>query len=192
MNDELDRLFAQIRVIEDEIERRLDAHRAQFRFRIAKGKAVFEAGVARAHRTLRVGWLRYLHETPFRHIAVAPFIYAMLVPFALLDLSLSAYQLICFSVWGISRVPRRRYIVIDRHRLGYLNVIEKVNCAYCSYANGVLAYGREIASRTEQYWCPIRHATQIREPHSRTKDFSEYGDAEAYRARLDELRAKLR
>jgi hypothetical protein len=32
---------------------------------------------------------------------------------------------------------------IDRHRLGYLNVIEKANCVYCSYANGVVAYVRD-------------------------------------------------
>lgn len=192
MNNELDRLFAQLHAIEDDIERRLDANRARFRFRLAKGKAVFDATVARAHRQVRTGVLRYLSETPLRHIAVAPVIYVMVIPFALLDLSLTVFQWICFSAWGISRVSRRRCIVIDRHRLAYLNVIEKLNCVYCGYANGVIAYARDIAGRTEQYWCPIRHATQIRTPHAQYKAFVEYGDAEAYRARLEELRARLR
>jgi len=33
---------------------------------------------------------------------------------------------------------------MDRHHLAYLNVIEKLNCEYCGYANGVFAYVREI------------------------------------------------
>jgi hypothetical protein len=192
MNDELDRLFAQIHAIEDEIERRLDAYRQQFKYRLAKGKAVFEAEIERSHRLLRIGVLRYVRQAPLRHILVAPVIYSLVIPLALLDLSLSAYQWICFSAWGISRVPRRRHVVIDRHRLAYLNAIEKLNCVYCGYANGVLAYAREIAGRTEQYWCPIRHATQIQGAHSRYRDFVDYGDAEGYRARLEELRDKLR
>ena len=192
MNDELDRLFAQIQGIEDTIERRLDSHRAQFKYRLANGKAAFDAEIKQVHRRLRIGNWRYLRETPLRHIAVSPVIYAMVIPLALLDLSFSVYQWICFKAWGIARVPRRQYVVIDRHRLQYLNVIEKVNCVYCGYANGVLAYTREIAGRTEQYWCPIRHATQIRGPHSRYTLFVAYGDADGYRTRLDDLRAKLR
>lgn len=192
MNEELDRLFAQIRSLEDQIERRLDTHRAQFSYRLAKGKAVFAAEVAQLHRRLRVGVFRYLREAPLRHIAVAPVIYAMVVPIALLDLSFSVYQRICFAAWGISRVQRRDYVIVDRHRLPYLNAIEKLNCVYCGYANGVLAYAREIAGRTEQFWCPIRHATQVRAPHARYREFVDYGDAAGYRARLEDLRARLR
>jgi N-glycosylase/DNA lyase len=73
-----------------------------------------------------------------------------------------------------------------------LNAIEKLNCVYCGYANGVLAYAREIAGRTEQYWCPLRHALRVRGPHAQYRDFVEYGDAAGYRARLEELRARLR
>jgi hypothetical protein len=192
MNDELDRLFAQIHSIEETIERRLDAHRVQFKYRLANGKAVFDSEIRRIHRGLRVGVWRYLREAQLRHIAVAPVIYAMVIPLVLLDASFSIYQAICFTAWGVGRVPRRQYVIIDRQRLNYLNAIEKLNCVYCGYANGVLAYVREITGRTEQYWCPIRHATQIRGPHSRYKEFVAYGDAEGYRTRLEDLRAKLR
>jgi hypothetical protein len=192
MNDELDRLFAQIHSIEDTIERRLDAHRVQFKYRLTNGKAVFDSEIRRIHRGLRIGVWRYLRGAELRHIAVAPVIYAMVIPLALLDASFSVYQAICFTAWGIARVPRRQYVIIDRQRLGYLNAIEKLNCVYCGYANGVLAYVREIAGRTEQYWCPIRHATQIRGAHSRYKEFVAYGDAEGYRAQLEQLRAKMR
>jgi hypothetical protein len=192
MNEELDRLFAQIHALEDEIERRLDTQRTQFRYHLARGRAVFDAGVAQAHRRMRTSSLRYLVSAPLRHLLLAPVVYAMVIPLALLDLSMTAYQWICFSIWGIARVPRRQFVVLDRHRLPYLNTIEKLNCLYCSYGNGVLAYAREIAARTEQYWCPIRHAIQIRGQHGHYRDFAEYGDAETYRARLEELRSKLR
>ena len=192
MNDELDRLFAQIHAIEEQIERRLDTHRAQFKYRLAKGKAVFEAEIARVHLRLRTGVWRYLREAQVKHLIVAAVIYAMVVPIAVLDLSFSIYQAICFRAWGIGLVRRRDYVVLDRHRLGYLNAIEKLNCVYCGYANGVLAYVREITGRTEQYWCPIRHATQVRGPHAHYREFVDYGDAAGYRARLEELRAKLR
>jgi hypothetical protein len=69
--------------------------------------------------------------------------------------------------------------------LAYLNAIEKVGCVYCSYANGLLAYIAEIAARTEQHFCPIKHARSGARPHSRYSHFLPYGDARAYRARSE-------
>ena len=90
-----------------------------------------------------------------------PVIFALAIPLALLDLFVTAYQRVCFPVYGIERVRRARYFTLDRHRLPYLSALEKVNCTYCSYANGVLAYAREVTARTESYWCPIKHARPV-------------------------------
>jgi hypothetical protein len=62
---------------------------------------------------------------------------------------------------------------------------------YCGYANGVFAYVREVAARTEQYWCPIRHARRMQSPHPHYREFVDYGDAEGYRRRLIPLREEL-
>jgi hypothetical protein len=78
-----------------------------------------------------------------------------------------------------------------RHKLAYLNGIEKVNCTFCSYANGLIAYVREVAGRTEQYWCPITHARAIPAPHQRYHEFLDYGDAQGYRNELRVLRHAL-
>jgi hypothetical protein len=91
-------------------------------------------------------------------VLTAPVIYAVIVPLVLLDLFVTIYQRVCFPVYGIPKVNRGDYLIFDRHHLAYLNALEKLNCAYCSYANGLIAYVREIAGRTEQYWCPIKHA----------------------------------
>jgi len=125
-------------------------------------------------------------------ILTAPAIYALIIPLLLLDFFVAVYQAVCFPVYGIPRVSRRDYLAFDRGHLAYLNAIEKLNCAYCSYANGLLAYVREVASRTEEYWCPIKHARRVLGVHSRYGDFVDYGDADAYRHELERLRAKAR
>ena len=63
----------------------------------------------------------------------------MVVPIAALDAWISLYQAICFRVYGIARVSRSRYVVVDRQHLAYLNAIEKLNCMFCGYVNGVFA-----------------------------------------------------
>ena len=90
------------------------------------------------------------------------------------------------------RVKRTEYVVVDRHQLAYLNGIQKLNCIYCGYANGVVAYTREIVSRTEQYWCPIKHARHVKTPHELYRQFLDYGDADGFRERLDGYRERLR
>jgi len=94
-----------------------------------------------------------------RHTLSAPLVYGLAVPLGLLDISVCAYQAVAFRLWGLARVPRREHMLLDRQRLQHLNPIQKVNCHYCGYANGVLSFAREVAARTEQYWCPIKHAT---------------------------------
>ena len=71
-----------------------------------------------------------------------------------MDAVVSGYQFVCLKEYGIPEVRRSDYIDLDRHSLSYLNFIEKVNCVYCSYFNGLIAYVQEIAARTEQFWLP--------------------------------------
>ena len=124
-------------------------------------------------------------------VLTAPFIYALILPFVLLDLFISLYQAVCFPVYGIEKVRRADHIVIDRQALGYLNLVEKLNCVYCGYGNGLLSYVREIAARTEQYWCPIKHSRRVKGAHDRQAGFIDFGDAEGWRDRLDEMRKAL-
>jgi len=121
-------------------------------------------------------------------LLTTPFIWFCLLPIVLLDLVLTIYQAVCFPIYGIPKVRRRDFVLLDRRRLAYLNLIEKLNCEYCSYANGIFAYATEIAARTEQYWCPIKHALRMKGVHSRYQHFFDYGDAEGYRTRIEQVR----
>lgn len=140
----------------------------------------------------KTGLLPYLAHGRPANLLAAPVLYFAIVPFALLDLFLAIYQWVCFSIWRIARVPRKQYFVFDRGRLPYLNALERLNCAYCTYVNGLCAYATEIVARTEQHWCPIKHATPPRSPHARYRHFFAYGDARRYRSELNMLRRGLR
>ena len=135
----------------------------------------------------KVNLAKYVFGPRLLSVLVTPIIYAMLVPIAFYDLSLFIYQHITFRVYRIPVVKREDYFVIDRHHLGYLNILEKVNCVYCGYGNAVAAYGKEIIARTEQYWCPIKHASRVKDPHTRYFNYFEYGDAEGYRDNLADV-----
>ncbi len=139
------------------------------------------------HRRLKTSSWKHLRTTRLLVILSSPVIYACVLPFLLLDASVAIYQLVCFPIYGIPKVRRKDYLVFDRGRLAYLNTIEKVGCVYCSYANGLLAMITEIAARSEQYFCPIKHAHPLVQPHSRYGKFLPYGDARAYRGQSDAI-----
>ncbi|MGI9406288.1 MAG: hypothetical protein ACR2O4_07950 [Hyphomicrobiaceae bacterium] len=132
-------------------------------------------------RRLRKGLLPYLGEYSLLVVLTAPVIYSTFFALVILDVFLTVYQWICFPVYGLEKVKRRDFIVIDRHQLAYLNVLEKLNCVFCGYANGLLAYSAEIASRTEAFWCPIKHAAKTEGLHPRTEEFVSFQDGVGYR-----------
>lgn len=126
------------------------------------------------------------------NLATTPIIYSLLLPLVLIDVWVTAYQRTCFPIYRIDPVRRRRYFAFDRHTLAYLNAIEKIHCTFCAYANGVIAYVREVAARTEQYWCPIKHARTPPASHGRYGRFAEFDDDARYHEQRDRLRRALR
>jgi hypothetical protein len=170
-----------------EIGRIEEEIKSQF-YELRNGKIWFSNDIKREHRRLKTSLIRYVMHSRFLAIVTAPFIYAVIIPFVLLDLFVSVYQAVCFPVYGIPKARRRDYIAIDRNKLRYLNALEGLNCMYCSYGNGVLAYVVEIAGRTGQHWRPIKHARRAQNTHDRHSNFLPYGDATAYREEIDKVR----
>ena len=188
MPNQIEVLIEKIRELEAELEIALANRAEELRLRILDGKIEYTNDILAAHRALKKSLLKYVLDSSPLKILTLPFIYGIAPPLVLLDASVSLYQFVCFPVYGIPKVNRKDYLVFDHSNLAYLNLIEKVHCAYCSYGNGIIAYAREIAARTEQYWCPIKHAKRIKAAHSRYNRFVDYGDAEAYHKKLGELR----
>jgi hypothetical protein len=174
------------------MKREIRTRQRRWQDRARRGRVWFDRELRDAHRRLRQSIPAYVLGSDIPSLLTAPVIYSLLIPLVILDFWVTLYQSVCFPIYGIARVPRRRFFALDRHRLAYLNGIERVNCTFCSYANGLMAYVREIAARTEQYWCPIKHARTIPVPHGRYYLFFDYGDAERYRRDLMPLREALR
>lgn len=186
-----EKLLARIRELQDEMEEELSNRRAAFRYEFENGRVVFEAEMRRRHREMRVRLSTFLRRARPLTVITAPVIYAMIVPFVLLDLFVTIYQAVCFPAYGIEKVKRADFIRIDRHHLAYLNALQKLNCVYCGYCNGLLGYVQEIAGRTEAYWCPIKHAARVGAHHAYYAQFVDYGDAEGFHEGLERSRRRI-
>ncbi|WP_219893717.1 hypothetical protein [Aquisediminimonas profunda] len=178
--------------LQGELDREIEQRRKALGWNLQNRLVEFEHGIVAQHRRLRLSAAALVARAPITTLLTAPVIYSLILPLVLIDIWASIYQRICFPVYKIPLVQRSDFIAFDRQHLAYLNWIEALNCGFCGYANGLVAYLREISSRTEQYWCPIKHAIRISDPHSRYRDFLEYGDAAGYRERLERFREALR
>lgn len=70
--------------------------------------------------------------------------------------------------------PRGDCLVFDRRHLGRLNFIEKFQCTYCEYGNGLMGFMAEILGTQARY-----------------NRFLDYGGADAYEAKLAAFRVAL-
>ena len=191
MNPKISEVLDRIQKMELEIELEMKRKRAELQADFEETRVRFEREVLEQQRRFKTGVISYLLTANWLSVLTAPVIYALLLPMLLLDVSITVYQQICFRAYGIPRVKRGDYFVYDRAHLAYLNLIEKINCAYCSYGNGLMAYGREVVARTEQYWCPIKHARKIMAAHPYYTGFVDFGNAQSYKDELENLRAEL-
>lgn len=191
MNDRIRDLLSQMNGLEEELRTAMHDQEHRMFFQI-KGKRIeFEQSVKQAHRRLKTGFFRWLVTDRPQNLITGPIIYGMIFPLLVLDFFVSFYQFTCFPIYRVAKVRRADYIVFDRQHLAYLNFIEKFHCTYCAYGTGLVAYIGEIIARTEQYFCPIKHARKVLGTHAHYPGFLDYGDAADYAARLEEFRKTL-
>jgi len=188
MSRTTEQILSRMQELQEQLEDDFARRREEFRYRIENGRVVFEREARRRQREFRMRLSDFLRRTRPMTVITAPVIYSLLVPFVLLDLFVTIYQRVCFPAYGIQRVRRSEFIRIDRHHLAYLNALQRLNCIYCGYCNGLIAYVQEIAGRTEAYWCPIKHAARVGAQHAYYAQFIDYGDAENFEPGLWKMR----
>ena len=191
MNNRIHQILQQITALEDELNDALKEQGDRLRYQMEGRRVVFEQTIKEAHQRVKQNLFRWFLGVRPQNYLTMPIIYGMSVPMLAFDLCVTFYQYSCFPVYGIARVKRGDYFVLDHQHLAYLNIIEKAHCLYCSYAVGLLAYATEITARTEQYFCPIKHARKVRGAHARYARFLEYGEAEDFHAKLEKYRSEL-
>ena len=188
MSDKLTEILESMRKLEHQLIQELQKGEEEFFCTVHRKRVKFERELKNQHRLLAKRIRQYLRDARIATILTAPVIWSCLFPAIFMDMVVSFYQAICFPIYGIPKVDRKDYIVIDRHYLSYLNGLEKMNCFYCRYFNGLIAYVQEIAARTEQYFCPIKHARTTRFVHGRYSKFLSYGDGVNYRKNIESVR----
>lgn len=103
--------------------------------------------------------------------------YACLLPLIFLDISLWQFQNIYFRIMEIPLIERKKYVILDRFRLGKLSIWQRINCLYCEYANGIVGYSKAVVNQMELYSCAIKHAAHpLGQEHQ--KDFFDRKDFE--------------
>lgn len=184
----LQEIFHEMELLKKELVEELQRREEELSYELHERGVFFREGISEQHRQQMVRLGAYLRHAKLRNVATAPIIWLCIIPTLLIDLAVSFYQMTCFPIYKIPKVKRRDYVVIDRQHLKYLNIIEKMNCIYCGYFNGVVAYAQEVAARTEQYWCPIKHANKLKTVHSRYGTFFDFGDSDGYRESFHMIR----
>ena len=192
MSEKIRSLISEIKALEDELQNAIHGQQSRIFFSIDGKRVKFERSMRETHKRLKRNVLHWLITDRPQNLFTAPIIYGMLIPLVLLDVCVSLFQLICFPIYGIAGVKRSDYLAFDRRHLGYLNWFERFHCNYCAYANGLIAFTVEIVARTEQYFCPIKHARKILGTHARYIHFLEFGDAQDYHSRLEAFRRALK
>lgn len=188
MESRLHALVAKIKELEHELAQEIQRKEEEYYYKIFGRRVRFEEWIKHEQKALVRKIIPFLRESSWPVILSAPVIWAVLPAALLFDLLLTFYQAVCFPIYGIPKVKRSEYVIFDRHVLPYLNIIEKINCTYCAYINGLIAYAQEIAGRTEQYWCPIKHARKMTTIHHRYIKFMDFGDGSGYREKIEAVR----
>lgn len=186
MSSRISELTKKIDELYQELKQEYQKAAEKYGFKLSGRKVVFMEAFREKNKKFKENLLRYVFTAKIRHLLSMPFIYSMIVPVVILDIFLWIYQTCAFPLYGIPKAKRRDYIIYDRKFLDYLNLIQKIHCLYCTYANGLFAYAVEIAGRTERYWCPIKAANHPKAPHSQYADFADYGDAEGFKEKFNE------
>jgi len=188
MSDKIKEIIAEIEAMKVKLGEEISQQESHISYEIQDGYVKFEKDVLDKQKENMKNLIAWFREIPLLHLLSSPLIYGMLIPAILLDLILFIYLQVIFRIYKFKMIKRSDYILFDRQYLGYLNSIEKLNCMYCAYFNGLMQYASAIASRTELYFCPIKHAKKIAYKHEHYDDFLRYGDEEDYQNKLKALR----
>lgn len=192
MNDRLNTILDRMSQLESEFHEELKSCEERFQQCFVASIDELKQTAQDAQQRIGSKASKLLTVMFWRHLASLPFVYVMIVPLIFMDLMLTIYQQVCFRLWGVQRARRADHYIIDRQLLDNLNLVDKFNCMFCGYGNGVFSYGREIISKTEQYWCPIKHAQKTLAASARYNEFLEYGDIEEYHEKVAKYREDLK
>lgn len=185
MNQTIKEIVKKISDLNKQLSEKYSELSEKYGFSFSGKKIVFLQEFRKKNISFKIPAWKYAVPQNIRHLLSMPFIYMMIVPVLILDVFITLYQTTAFQLYHIPKTKRRDFIIYDRQFLDYLNWIQKLNCRYCTYANGLFAYAVEIAGRTERYWCPIKAAHKPKFHHGWYSDFADYGNPEEWKTKFN-------
>lgn len=188
MNDKIKEIIEEIEAMKLKLAEEISLQEEHISYEIKNGYTTFENEVLAKQKENMKNLLVWFRDIPLVYLLSAPLIYGMIIPVMFLDVILFVYQQVIFRIYKFEFIKRSDYVIFDHQHLGYLNSIEKLNCMYCSYFNGLMQYASVIAGRTELFFCPIKHAKRIVYEHKYYNKYLFYGDGEEYQKKLKKLR----
>ena len=191
MKSRINNILEEIENKRDELKLEYIKLMDKYGFKFKRWKIVFNKDIVKKNKKLKKSIFKTIFFAKMRELISIPFIYWFYIPVLILDIGLFFYQQIVFRLYRIPLVKRSDYIIYDRWILDYLNLIQKVNCIYCSYVNWVFSYAVEIWWRTEKYWCPIKHAKKSKWWHSWQQEFADYWDVEWFKESFFNIEQKI-
>ena len=96
MTAHINDLMDKIRLLEAELDAEVAQRRIELHVGMEKGQIFFEQEILRRHRELRTRLSTYILNARPLVVLTAPVIYALIVPFVLLDIFVTIYQ----AIWG--------------------------------------------------------------------------------------------
>lgn len=189
MNQSIKDIIKKINDLNKQLGEKYDQLTEKYGFNFSGKKIVFLQEIRKRNKKFKIPTWKYVIPKHIRHLLSLPFIYIMIVPTVILDIFLTIYQAVAFSLYHIPKVKHKDFIVFDRRFLDYLNIVQKVHCLYCTYVNGVFAFAVEIAGRTERYWCPIKAAHKPKFHHGWYSEFADYGNPEEWNEKFNDEEA---
>lgn len=181
MKSKINKILGDIKLKKEELLIEYGKAKEKYGFKIEWKKIIWNYWKENELKKYKKTILESIFTARILEIVSIPFIYMMFIPAFLLDIFLIIYQYTALKLYKIPLVKRNDYIIFNRKELAYLNLIQKVNCLYCSYINWLFQYAVEIAGRTEKYWCPIKNIGKKHWTHDWEEHFADYWDVEWFK-----------
>ena len=191
MKNKIYKLLQEIKNKKIQIWKEYDKLKNKYWFKIDWKKIIWNKLTKKQLKKSKKSILDTLFSAQIRELLSIPFIWIMIIPAIILDIFIFIYQNTAIRLYKIPFTKRSNYIIFDRKQLAYLNIIQKINCIYCSYFNWLMQYAVEVAWKTERYWCPIKNARKKYWEHEWEKYFAEYWDVEWFKdsfCKLDDFK----
>lgn len=186
IDSKIKKILENIDLLHASLQKEYDRLAKKYGFSISKRRVIFIQKFNDRNIKFRIPTWQYAVPRNIRHLISIPFIYIMIIPAVVLDIFITIYNAIVLPLYHIPKVLRKDHFIYDRQFLAYLNIIQKINCIYCSYVNGLFSYATEIGARTERYWCPVKAAHRPQHYHSWYKDFADYGNPEQWNEKFNQ------